>query len=70
MDHEYLEKSKNLVTNPRELVYLAATRAKQLARGAKAMVKSDSDNYLDVALLEIAEGKLDIDKGRKAITQE
>ncbi len=65
MNQELLEKSKQIVPNPRELVFLASSRAKQLARGARPMIKSDSDNYLDIALLEIVEGKLDIDKGRK-----
>ncbi len=70
MNNEYLEKSKELHSNPRELVFLASSRAKQLARGAKPMVKCESDNHLDVALMEIAEGKLDIDRGRKAASEE
>lgn len=61
----YLEKAKQKIANPKELVHIASLRAKQLAKGlAKPMVKTNSDNYLDIALLEIAEGKLDIDRGR------
>lgn len=43
------------------LVNVAARRAKDLARGANPMVPVDRAvgvNYLDVALREIAEGKL------------
>ena len=64
INQSLLARSKEIVTNTRELVHLASLRAKQLARGAKPMVKSESDNFLDIAVLEIAEGKLDIDRGK------
>ena len=37
---------------------VAAKRAKQLAAGGRPMIKCDSENLLDIALLEIAEGLL------------
>ena len=44
--------------NPKELAVIAAKRARQLAQGARPMVKCSDENHLDIALLEIAEGKL------------
>lgn len=58
MNNDYLYRAKNAIEDPRILSIVAARRAKQLALGGKAMVKCDSENYLDIALLEIAEGKL------------
>jgi DNA-directed RNA polymerase subunit K/omega len=64
MNIEYLEKAKKLFADPRELIVLASKRAKQLAHGARPLVKCDSDNFLDAALLEIAEQKLIIGEGK------
>jgi len=58
MNNSYLERAKKVVTEPRILVVLAAKRSKQLALGARPTVKCKSENFLDVALLEIAEGKI------------
>ena len=58
MNNAYLEKAKKIITDPKVLSIVAAKRAKQLALGGRPMVKCHSDNVLDVALLEIAEGKL------------
>ncbi len=41
------------------LCLTASKRASQLAHGARPMVKTRDENLVDVALLEIAEGKLD-----------
>ena len=61
MNNGYLERAKKKVQDPRTLIIMASRRAKQLALGARAMVKRGrEEDYLDVALLEIAEGKLSI----------
>ena len=58
MNNEYLERAKKKITDPQILSVVAAKRAKQLSLGARPMVRCDSPNQLDVALLEIAEGLL------------
>ena len=58
MNNAYLDRAKKMITDPQILSVIAARRAKQLALGARPMIKCDSENHLDVALLEIAEGLL------------
>lgn len=58
MNNAYLDRAKKKIQDPQILSVVAARRAKQLALGARPMVKCDSENHLDVALLEIAEGLL------------
>ena len=58
MNNAYLAKAKQVIQDPQILSVVAARRAKQLALGARPMIKCDSENHLDVALLEIAEGLL------------
>ena len=58
MNNAYLERARQQIPDPQVLSVLAAKRAKQLSFGARPMIKCDSDNQLDVALLEIAEGLL------------
>lgn len=58
MNNDYLERAKLAIPDPKILSIIAAKRAKQLALGMRPMVKCESENWLDVALLEIAEGKL------------
>jgi DNA-directed RNA polymerase omega subunit len=58
MNNNYLERAKQNITDPQILSVVAAKRAKQLAAGGRPMVKCDSENLLDIALLEIAEGLL------------
>ena len=59
MNNDFLDRAKKVILDPKALTIVASRRAKQLAMGnARPMVKCKSDNYLDVALLEIAEGKL------------
>ena len=58
MNNAYLERAKEKITDPQILAVVAAKRAKQLATGNRPMIKCDSKNYLDIALLEIAEGLL------------
>ena len=59
MNNEYFARAKKVITDPQVLAVVASKRARQLALGnARPMVKCDSLNLLDMALLEIAEGLL------------
>ena len=58
MNNSYLERAKKVITDPQILSVVAAKRARQLATGARPMVKCDMTNLLDVALVEIGEGLL------------
>ena len=70
MNNAYLERAKKIIVDPKVLSIVAAKRAKQLALGGRPMVKCTSDNVLDVALLEIAEGKLYFEYGpEEAVAQ-
>ncbi len=63
MNNVYLTRAKKMIPDPQILSVVAAKRAKQLALGARPMIKCDSENYLDWALLEIAEGLLSYEFG-------
>ncbi len=61
MNEKYLEMAKKIVADKRLLINGASKRAAELARGARALVPinpQDEQDFLDIALLEIAEGKL------------
>lgn len=64
MNEEYLERAKTKVSDLRALINAAARRAAELSQGGPdsrplVPVRPDDDrSYLDIALLEIAEGKL------------
>ena len=62
MNNEYLEGAKKHISSPKILAIIAAKRAKQLAIGARPMVKTTDENHLDIALLEISEGLLAVDE--------
>ena len=63
MNDAYLERAKEKIKDPRLLSIVASRRARQLARKlARPMVKTDDKEYLDIALLEIAEGLVDLEK--------
>ena len=59
MNNAYLARAKKMIPDPQILSVVA----KQLALGARPMIKCDSENYLDWALLEIAEGLLSYEFG-------
>ncbi len=61
MNLEYLEKAKVKIPQLEHLTQVVAVRSKELAYGARPMIKTDNENFLDVALLEIAEGLLVVD---------
>ena len=58
MNNNYLARARQQISDPQILSVVAARRAKQLAMGGRPMIKCDSENLLDIALLEIAEGLL------------
>ncbi len=58
MNNDYLYRAKDVIQDSKTLIVLASKRAKALAYGAPPMVRCKEENFLDVALLEIAEGKL------------
>lgn len=66
MNNEYLLRAREKVSDAKTLIVLASKRAAILAGGARPMVKCDDDNYVDIALLEIAEGLLEPDFEAKA----
>ncbi len=66
MNNVYLNRAKQVIPDPQVLSVVAAKRARQLATGARPMIKCDMTNLLDVALLEIAEGLLSYEFGTDA----
>ena len=68
MNNSYLERARKVITDPQILSVVAAKRAKQLAAGGRPMIKCDSENLLDIALLEIAEGLLSYEFPEEAET--
>ena len=58
------------VPNRFELVQMAAIRAKQLKKGAVALVQSEENKDVVVALREIAAGKVEIDENAGLISEE
>jgi len=65
MNDSYLERAKEKISDPRLLSIIASRRARQLARGGRPMVKTNDQEYLDIALLEIAEGLIDWEPGEE-----
>ena len=63
MNDKYLERARKKINDPKLLSIIASKRARQLARGARPMLKTPDREYLDIAMLEIAEGLVDIDNG-------
>ena len=63
MNNAYLDMAKKVITDPQILSVVSAKRARQLALGARPMVKCDSENHLDVALLEIGQGLIGYEFG-------
>lgn len=59
MNDKYLTRALEKVPDKRSLVLLASKRARQLVKGGRPLIRTDEDDFLNVALLEIAEGLLD-----------
>ena len=58
MNNDYLNRAKKAIPDAQILSIVAAKRARQLALGGRPMIKCSDENYLDIALLEIADGLL------------
>ncbi|MDD2383013.1 MAG: DNA-directed RNA polymerase subunit omega [Sulfurospirillaceae bacterium] len=61
---ETIAKALSLVGHDRyKLVLMTSKRAEQLANGAEPLIKADKNKqkFTDIALLEIAEGKVKLD---------
>ncbi len=60
MNTQYLESARTRVPNVPLLINLVSRRVRQLNRGDRPLVKPDSAHMekLDIALKEVAEGKL------------
>ncbi len=65
MNQSYLEKAKERMTNVPLLVNVVSKRVRQLNTGQRPMVKPDDPHMsnMDLALKEIAEGKLQAEVG-------
>ena len=62
MKDSYLERARQKSHDPKKLSIIASRRARQLARGGRRMIQTQDQEYLDIALLEIAEGLITIDE--------
>jgi DNA-directed RNA polymerase subunit omega len=59
MRDEYLSKAREVITDPYILVNVVSRRVKQLRRGSRPLIESlEKLSAEDVALREIAEGKI------------
>lgn len=60
MNVTYLERAKDRVNNVPLLINMVSRRVRQLISGQRPLVKPDNPNQspMDIALKEIAEGKL------------
>ncbi len=59
MNSIFLSQALKVVRNPNILVNMISQRVRQLGQGHKALVEADlSMTFMDVALKEIADGKL------------
>ncbi len=63
MNNSYLAKAREKISDPQILAVVSAKRARQLALGARPMIRCESQEHLDIALLEIAEGLLSYEFG-------
>ncbi len=68
MNEEYLARARAKVKDVRLFINGVSRRAEQLAKGAKQLVHpvtAEPLSHLDIALLEIAEGKVVITQGNE-----
>ncbi|MBR6373835.1 MAG: DNA-directed RNA polymerase subunit omega [Victivallales bacterium] len=67
MNEEYLARARAQVKDVRLFINGVSRRAEQLAKGAKQLVHPQTNepmDWLDIALLEVAEGKVIITQGK------
>ncbi len=68
MNEDYLAQARQKVSDVRMFIVGVSRRAAELAKGARPLVKLNSDeekekDYLNIALKEVAEGKVVIKPG-------
>lgn len=64
MRDDYLKSAMEIVDDPNILINLASIRVKQLRRGHRPLVESlEKLEFVDIALREIAEGKITYELG-------
>lgn len=64
MNHLYIVEALKNVKNPNILVNMVSQRVRQLNQGHKALIATDVRmSYMDIALKEIADGKLAFEMG-------
>jgi DNA-directed RNA polymerase subunit omega len=71
MNNLYLAQASKNIKNPNILVNMVSQRVRQLGQGHKAMVLTDERmSFMDVALKEIAEGKIDFELDESILLEE
>ena len=62
MNIVYIEAAAKVITNKQQLINMVSKRVRQLSAGSRPMVETNlSMGLADIALSEIAEGKLSMD---------
>ncbi len=60
MNNEYLERAKKHIPNAQALCVAVGKRSEALASGDRPLLKHHESDFINVALLEIAEGLINI----------
>ncbi|MBR4674424.1 MAG: hypothetical protein IKP00_08165 [Victivallales bacterium] len=66
MNEEYLAKARQKVSDVRMFIVGVSRRASELAKGARPLIRlipGEENDWLDIALQEVAEGKVVITPG-------
>jgi len=64
MNSRYIEEAAKIVPNKQQLINIVSKRVRQLSAGSRPMVEVDLRMGLaDIALVELAEGKLTTEEG-------
>ena len=66
MNEEYLAKARQKVSDVRMFIVGVSRRASELAKGARPLIRlipGEEKDWLDIALQEVAEGKVIITPG-------
>ena len=64
MNNLFLAQAQRIIKNPNILVNMVSQRVRQLGQGHKPMIAADARmSFMDVALKEIADGKLQFEMG-------
>lgn len=66
MNEEYLAKARQKVSDVRMFIVGVSRRASELAKGARPLIRlipGEEHDWLDIALQEVAEGKVIITPG-------